>query len=400
VRRSRTLLFAACLLSVSVISLGVGEAMSALPRMIPDEGLRAEAGEALGKALDFMLTLQRNGAWARAWSADGSQVWGKDGNSRDPEVILVRQHGTPGIARVFLRAYVALGEERYLEAARRAADTLWANRLPPDDLPGWPMDLVPGKPKVTSYRQYASFWSNTTEGVASFLADLYRVTRDEKDHERLVATADFIVMAQHPSGGWSQGYPLYNNYKDNLTINDNTIPDIVRALLHVYEVLGESRYYDAAMRGVEWLLQAQLHDPHPVWAQQYDRVTGKPAQGRAYELPAATAGESADVVRFLMDLYVETGEMRYKKAVDNALEWYRRVRLPNGKWARFYTLGTNEPLYATKAGKVVATAAEASPGYTWEGNWGESILADAALLEQLGREPLHCTRGRNRPPSP
>ena len=42
-------------------------------------------------------------------------------------------------------------------------------------------------------------------------------------------------------------------------------------MLVAWEVYGEARYRESAERGGEFLIRAQLPDPQPAWAQQYDR---------------------------------------------------------------------------------------------------------------------------------
>lgn len=345
-----------------------------------DSPLVGEAEEGLRRALDYMLTLQRNGAWAQAWSPDLTQTYGES-KASVPEIIVVRSPGTPAIARTYLTAYEVLGDESCLAAAKQAADCLWDNRRPEG---GWDQEFIPGDPG--DYRSLNSFDDNTTQGAVYFLADLYRVTNDEMDRARLVESANFLLTAQHESGGWSQAYPLRGNYRDHLTLNDNVVPDIINTLFYVSRVLDDSGYYDAAMRGVEWLLEAQLPEPYAGWAQQYDRKTMKPAYARDYEWPSVSAGETAGVMRCLLNVYLDTGDERLKDAVDRAANWLHSVRLPNRQWARFYTLETNEPLYVSADFKRVYSAAEGRPGYAWEGDFASGILGELAFLEEVGCE--------------
>ena len=58
--------------------------------------------DSLRQALDYMLTLQRNGGWAMSWAADGSAAFGEHRLRRD-EIITVQPPATPGIGGVFLR---------------------------------------------------------------------------------------------------------------------------------------------------------------------------------------------------------------------------------------------------------------------------------------------------------
>ena len=51
------------------------------------------------------------------------------------------------------------------------------------------------------------------------------------------------------------------------------------------------------------------------------------------------------MIRTLLRLFELTGERRFLEPVPAALAWLRRVRLPDGKLARFYELQTNRPIY-------------------------------------------------------
>lgn len=69
-----------------------------------------------------------------------------------------------------------------------------------------------------------------------------------------------------------------------------------------------------------------------------------------------TAGESQGVVAALIDLARRTGDARYVEPVPRALAWLARSRLPDGRLARFYELGTNRPLLMTR--KYLLTPAD------------------------------------------
>src|SRR6185503_1852216 len=103
----------------------------------------------------------------------------------------------------------------------------------------------------------------------------------------------------------------------------------------------------AAEKAGGFLLMAQMPEPQPIWAQQYD-FDMHPAWARKFEPPAVTAGESHGVVRTLLMLARETGDRRYLAPIPAALEYLRRSRLPDGRLARFYELRSNKPLYFTK----------------------------------------------------
>ena len=60
-----------------------------------------------------------------------------------------------------------------------------------------------------------------------------------------------------------------------------------------------------------------------VWAQQYDHETLQPVKARAYELPALSAGESADITMLLMRIKNPSPEV--VEAVESAAAWFDRT---------------------------------------------------------------------------
>jgi hypothetical protein len=51
------------------------------------------------------------------------------------------------------------------------------------------------------------------------------------------------------------------------------------------------------------------------------------------------------VIRTLLTLTELTGERRFLEPILAALNWLKRVQLPNGQLARFHELQTNRPIY-------------------------------------------------------
>ena len=136
--------------------------------------------------------------------------------------------------------------------------------------------------------------------------------------------------------------------------------------LEAWRIYGDDRYRKAAERGGEFILLAQMPDPQPAWAQQYD-VNMHPSWARIFEPPSVTGGESQGIIRTLLVLYGETGDKKYLEPVPRALNYLKRSVLPPTEkpsearrrlkpgepvLARFYELKTNRPLYITKGTRV------------------------------------------------
>jgi hypothetical protein len=137
--------------------------------------------------------------------------------------------------------------------------------------------------------------------------------------------------------------------------------------LEAARIYNEPRYRKAAEKGGDFIILAQMPEPQPGWAQQYDRNM-HPAWARRFEPPAVTGGESQSVMEILLVLYRETGEPKYLEPLSRALDYFERSVLPEVEHpsetrrrdcppgslclARFYELESNRPLYITKGSRV------------------------------------------------
>ena len=143
--------------------------------------------------------------------------------------------------------------------------------------------------------------------------------------------------------------------------------DMIDAFLEAARIYDEPRYRAAAEKGGDFLLLAQMPEPQPAWAQQYD-VDMHPAWGRIFEPPSVTGSESQAVLKVLLVLYRETGKKKYLDPVRRTIDYLRRSGLDvQGSpalsrrkrcspdelcLARFYELQTNRPLFISKGSRV------------------------------------------------
>jgi hypothetical protein len=97
----------------------------------------------------------------------------------------------------------------------------------------------------------------------------------------------------------------------------------------------------------DFLILAQLPEPQPVWAQQYN-YDMHPCWARKFEPPAAAGHESEDAIRTLLLVYRATGDRKYLEPIPRAMAHLEKSLLRDGQLARFYELETNRPLYFTK----------------------------------------------------
>ena len=116
--------------------------------------------------------------------------------------------------------------------------------------------------------------------------------------------------------------------------------------------------------GGDFLILAQMPDPQPAWAQQYDRNM-HPAWSRGFEPPAITTMESQQAMDSLMHLYERTGKARYLTPIPWALRYLRSLELEPGVLARFYEMETDKPLYFTKDYKLTYDRGEMPHHYSF-----------------------------------
>jgi hypothetical protein len=157
-----------------------------------------------------------------------------------------------------------------------------------------------------------------------------------------------ILRARFPEHDWrTEG--RVKNYWDMYTLNDGLAGTVADTLLTAAEVYRQPRYREALARLGDFLLLAQLPDPQPAWAQQYDYEM-RPIWARRFEPPAVTGWESQDAVETLLKVHAATGDLKYLAPITRALAYLKQSRLPDGRLARYYELKTNRPLYMTRAG--------------------------------------------------
>ncbi|MEW6237162.1 MAG: pectate lyase [Candidatus Omnitrophota bacterium] len=325
------------------------------------------AQESLDKALTFMKTLQRNGGWAMAWTADQSITYGES-RIQPAEIIVVQPPATPSIGSLYLRAYEIAQATEYLETALAAGDALLAGQ---NKWGGFPHEYLPGQ----SRNMRGTYDDGVTQGATRFFVDLWQKTKEDRFADGAKRCGKFMVDSQYENGGWPQAAPAAAGYSRYITLNDGAMMDVIRALFILYHTFDDKRFYDAALRGADCLLSLQGKPPQAVWAQQYT-VEGDPAPARKFEPAAYSASESMGVLRVLLEVYKETGDKKYLQAGPPAFAWYKQSRLPNGKWARLYELRSNRPIYSTEDRKVIYEVEKARKGYGWQGGYFDSSVEE------------------------
>ncbi len=283
---------------------------------------------------------------------------------------------------------------------------------------GWPKNydmqaiLTPGQRDLL--RRHAeddqtTFDNGATHAQVHFLAQAYHATRDEKYKQAFVRGMEYILRAQYANGGWPQFYPDTSGYRRYVTINDGAMMGVMGVLRRIVKGETELQWVDESLRmraerayqkGLACILACQIRDGGELtgWCQQHDDRTLEPRPARSFEPAAVTGMESAEVVRFLME--IENPSREIIAGVQGAVGWFFRsritgiraefVRAPSARyrfhkadfdrvvisdpdapplWARYYELGTNVPLFCNRDGRPVYTLGEVDrerrTGYAW-----------------------------------
>jgi PelA/Pel-15E family pectate lyase len=225
---------------------------------------------------------------------------------------------------------------------------------------------------------------DTTQAATRFLVRLDRALgqKDERIHDAAAFALTALLNVQYPSGGWSANfdrlqetppsadtYPVKQasfpddwprkwpkNFTGCYVTNDDLMADMIDTLLVAWRVYGDAKHLAAARRAGDFLLLAQLPEPQPAWAQQYDALM-QPVWSRAFEPPALSGRESQEIMKALIRLSRATGDKKYLEPIPRAIAYLRKSRLADGKLARFYELRTNRPMYFTRdsSGRHVLT---------------------------------------------
>ena len=404
-----------------------------LPAGNAEQDLRERARAALRSAVDFYRTkVSTQGGYHFEYAEDLS--YGRSEMSEGATRVEVQRDGTPIVGMTYLDLYEATKDRYYLEAAREVAHALVRGQYCSG---GWDyyIEFDPQKRPQFPYRvdkrcsergpsrseRPTTLDDNVTQAAVRLLM---RVDRDLNFTDRQIHDAsrfalDSLMTAQYPNGAWPQRYSQFpdpaafpvkrasypdawprtwpgSDYQAHYTFNDDSTIDMIDAMLEAARIYNEPRYLASAEKGGEFILLAQMPEPQPGWAQQYDRDM-HPAWARRFEPPSVTGGEAQSVMRGLLLLFRETGKRKYLDPLARALPYYRRSVLPAVEnpseirrracpgqtpcLARFAELKTNRPLYVTKGTRVTAVGQGTTTVDGYELSYSDaSVITHYAVL--------------------
>ena len=394
--------------------------------------LSQQAVAAMQKSTAYLRSIATEGGYLWRYSTDLTQRAGE--RTATATQIWVQPPGTPSVGMAFLRAYEATGDATYLDAAKAAADALAVGQLASG---GWDylIDFDPQRSsawyrrsdigritpaEAAKRRNVTTFDDDNSQSALRLLLAVAEASQGSNEPRdlRIREARDYAVTklleAQRPNGGWPQRwngvpvaateYPVQParypvsypreypnvNYNGFYTLNDNTHRDCVTTLLEASRRLKRPELRAAALKGGDFLILAQMPEPQPVWAQQYNPQL-EPAWARAFEPPSLCSSESVGAMRLLVDLYLESGDEKYLAPLPRAIAWFKRSEIAPGIWARMYELETNRPVYGDHDGKIRYRVEDLSPerqtGYSWRGPYGVAgVISYYEEVKRAGRE--------------
>ncbi|MCA9062868.1 MAG: pectic acid lyase [Planctomycetaceae bacterium] len=343
-----------------------------------DQPSAADAEAAMKKAARYFHSkVAVHGGYVYYYSLDLKQRLGE--GKAAPQEIWVQPPGTPTVGMAFLDAWDATDDQFFLNAARDAANALVDGQL---ESGGWQasIDFDPAGKNTGNYRSgkgrrkgtnNSSLDDDKTQAALRLLMRVDKALQfqDERIHECVQFALESLLKAQFANGGFPQvwkapvseqpvvlaQFPNYDwrtegrikEYWNYYTLNDGLAGTVCETLWQAWETYHDQRYRDAVIRLGDFLILAQLPEPQPAWAQQYNYEM-QPMWARKFEPAAVTGLESQDAIATLLTISEKTGEDRFLKPIPAALEWMKRSELPDGRLARFYELQTNRPLYMVR----------------------------------------------------
>ena len=335
----------------------------------------------------FRKTVARNEGYVYHHSLDTSNRWGEGLASATQ--IWVQPPGTPSVGEAYLRAYSATGDQFYLDIANETASALIYGQLKSG---GWTnaIDFEPNSKLSADYlngkgrgKNYSSLDDDQTTATIRFLIRADQANKFENNaiKQSVEFALDSLLKAQFDNGAFPQvwnapicssrkhsgnnqtqnfkaNFPKYDwrtegrikNYWDLYTLNDNVTGNVALTLKLASEVYKSERYNKALKKLGEFLILAQMPEPQPGWAQQYNYEM-QPVWARKFEPPAVSGDETQETIETLMVIATATRERRYLQPIPTALQWLQRSKLSDGQLARYYELKTNRPLYMNRKGK-------------------------------------------------
>ena len=330
------------------------------------------------KATRFMVEkVSNNGGYLWYYMPDFSRQWGE--MEAYKTMIWMQHPGTISMGHLFLDAYRATENEYYYQAAQKiAAAIIWGQSheggwnyvidfAGDRSLKQWYGTIGKNGWRLEEFQHYygnSTFDDDITSDAARFLMRMYLEKMDPTYKPALDKAIGFILKSQYPIGGWPQRYPLrydfnkqgHLDYTSFYTFNDDVIWENIHFLVQCYEALGEERFLDPILRGMNFYLTSQ--DGCGAWGQQIN-LDLEIAGARTYEPAAFLPGTTCNNAFLLLKFYGFTGDKKFLARVPDAIKWLEETKLPQDQiegrrtHPTFVDPVTNKPIYVHRKGSNV-----------------------------------------------
>ncbi len=109
---------------------------------------------------------------------------------------------------------------------------------------GWPKNydmlaiLTSGQKRILAEKKdsdHTTFDNGATHSQIEYLAHAYTMTRDSRYKDAALRGINFILRAQYPNGGWPQFYPDTSGYRKYITFNDDAMVGVMTVLHHIVQ---------------------------------------------------------------------------------------------------------------------------------------------------------------------
>lgn len=344
-----------------------------------NESLSQQAEQAMYKATKYMEdSVSTSGGFVWYYLPDRSRRWGE--MEAYKTMIWVQDGGTVSVGNMLLDAYDVTGNEYYYQAAEKAAAAMiWGQSSEGGwnylidfagdrSLKKWYATIGKNGWRLEEFQHYygnSTYDDDVTSDAARFLLRIYLKKLDAKYKPALDKAINFILNSQYPNGGWPQRYPLkhdfskagHPDYSSFYTFNDDVIWENVLFLIHCYETLGEQRFLEPILKGMNFYILVQ--GKNGAWGQQYNmkmQVSGARTYEPAAYVPSYTLNNCLLCLRF----YQYTGDRKFLVHIPDAIKWLEKVKLParstqDGRYTYplFVNPATDKPIYVHRKGSNV-----------------------------------------------
>lgn len=318
-------------------------------KLFPDNPDLSSIEKVARQHLDLLVECQRHGYWCLAIKWPSLLQFSAKFRLPEPRNTgnLSKDGHTAFGAALLLFAYEALGDARYLQAARHTCD-MYLTTQAPGGYWAWAYYYEDGQYYPADPRPMIQDHNQT--GPIFLLAYMTKITGEPKYLDAAKRCCDFLLAAQNPNGSWAhhwdpaqQASVTSSGIVGGGEVNDYGTAGPVETLLRMYHLTGEAKYRQAALRGADWMIKAFIDNGKVAgWAAQYDDQD-QPIAARHFEPASVTNYAPRWVAMGLIPAYRETRDPKYLEPLQRTLAWMDAHKEEGGWWWD-YDIPTGRPI--------------------------------------------------------